>query len=62
MYKFEFDTNKSCSNSDKHGTNFTDAQELWAAPDYIQVKVKSDDEQRYSVLGVITGKNVLMNI
>jgi uncharacterized DUF497 family protein len=30
MYKFEFDTNKSCSNFNKHGGKFIDAQELWA--------------------------------
>ena len=57
MYKFEFDTNKSCSNFDKHEINFIDAQKLWVDPDYIQVKVKSEDEQRYLVVGIITGKS-----
>jgi uncharacterized DUF497 family protein len=54
MYKFEFDTNKSCTNLDKHGINFIDAQELWADPDLLQVK--SEGEQRYLVIGIIAGK------
>jgi uncharacterized DUF497 family protein len=56
MYKFEFDTNKSCTNLDKHGINFIDAQELWADPDLLQVKSKSEGEQRYLVIGIIAGK------
>lgn len=56
MYKFEFDTNKSCSNLDKHGINFNDAQELWNDPDLIQIKVISDVEQRYLVIGIIADK------
>ena len=57
MCKFQFDTNKSCSNFDKHGINFINAQELWLDPDYIQVKVKSEDEQRYLVVGIIAGRS-----
>ena len=56
MYKFDFDANKSCSNLDKHGINFIDAQELWADPDLFQVKAKSEDEQRYLVIGTIAEK------
>jgi uncharacterized DUF497 family protein len=56
MYKFEFDTNKSCTNLDKHGINFIDAQELWADPDLLQIKSKSEGEQRYLVIGIIAGK------
>ena len=56
MYKFEFDANKSCFNLDKHGINFIDAQELWADPDLFQVKAKSEDEQRYLVIGTIAEK------
>ena len=47
MYKFEFDTTKSCTNFDKHGINFNSAQELWTDPDILQVKAKSEGEQRY---------------
>lgn len=56
MYKFEFDTTKSCTNFDKHGINFIAAQELWADPDLVQVKAKSEGEQRYLVIGLIAEK------
>jgi uncharacterized DUF497 family protein len=56
MYKFEFNANKSCINLGKHGVNFIDAQELWADPDLLQVKSKSESEQRYLVIGIIAGK------
>ena len=56
MYKFEFDINKSSTNLDKHGINFIDAQELWADPDLLQVKAKSESEQRYLIIGNIAGK------
>lgn len=56
MYKFEFDTTKSCINFDKHGINFIAAQELWADPDFLQVKAKSEGEQRYLVIGLIAEK------
>ena len=56
MYKFEFDTTKSCTNFDKHGINFIAAQDLWADPDFLQVKAKSEGEQRYLVIGVVAEK------
>jgi hypothetical protein len=56
MYTFEFDTNKSSLNLDKHGINFIDAQKLWADSDLLQVKAKSEGEQRYLVIGIIAGK------
>ena len=56
MYKFEFDTITSRINFDKHGISFTDAQELWADPDIIQVKAKSEGEQRYLLIGIIAEK------
>jgi uncharacterized DUF497 family protein len=57
MYKFEFDTTKSCTNFDKHGINFITAQELWGDPDLLQVKAKSEGEQRYLVIGLIAEKH-----
>ena len=56
MYKFEFDTIKSCTNSDKHGINFIAAQELWTDPGFLQIKAKSEGEQRYLVIGIIAEK------
>ncbi len=56
MYKFEFDAHKSCTNFDKHGINFISAQVLWEDPDLLQVKAKSEGEQRYLVIGLIAEK------
>ncbi len=56
MYKFEFDKTKSRTNFDKHGINFIAAQEIWADPDLLQIKAKSDGEQRYLVIGFIPEK------
>ncbi len=57
MQTFEFDTNKSASNFDKHGINFFDAQKLWNDPDLIQIKSISDGEIRYVVIGFIPEKH-----
>jgi len=56
MYKFEFDDTKSCTNFDKHGINVIAAQELWADPDLLQIKAKSEGEQRNLVIGIIADK------
>ncbi|TYK66966.1 BrnT family toxin [Colwellia echini] len=55
-YKSLKRTNNSSTNFDKHGINFIDSQELWADPDLLQVKAKSEGEQRYLVIGTIAGK------
>ena len=56
MYRFEFNTTKRCTNFDKHGINFIAAQALWADPDILQVKAKSEGEQRFLVIGMIAEK------
>jgi len=56
MQTFEYDNNKSASNFDKHGINFEVAQKLWDDPYFIQVKAKSDGEERYLVIGTIDAK------
>jgi len=53
MAIFEFDPKKSKSNLDKHGTDFVRAQVIWDDPDFIEVQVKSEDESRYIVIGLI---------
>ena len=55
--EFEFDPKKSESNNQKHGIDFYEAQELWNDPDFIEVPVKAGDEQRYLVVGQISGKH-----
>ena len=57
MYSFEFDPSKSESNLEKHGIDFVDAQAIWRDSDFIEVQVKSGDEPRSLVLGMIGGKH-----
>ena len=51
-YKFEFDSNKSESNKQKHGIDFIEAQVLWEDPDRIEIPAKTQIEKRF----VLTGK------
>ena len=51
-YKFEFDSNKSESNKQKHGIDFIEAQALWDDPDRIEIPAKTQIEKRF----VLTGK------
>jgi uncharacterized DUF497 family protein len=57
MIEFEFDDNKSRTNLEKHGVDFVDAQKLWDDPDLLEIPVKTEDEPRFLVIGVIAGKH-----
>jgi uncharacterized DUF497 family protein len=57
MIEFEFDENKSRANLEKHGVDFVDAQKLWDDPDLLEIPVKTEDEPRFLIIGVITGKH-----
>ena len=57
MHNFEFDPDKSVSNFNKHGIDFTGAQNLWRDPGLIEVKANSDKEPRSLVVGLIGGKH-----
>jgi len=57
MVDFEYDNNKSTSNLKKHGIDFVSAQELWADSELIQVQVKSKDEPRFLIIGLIAKKH-----
>ena len=57
MHDFEFDNNKSTSNLKKHGIDFDAAQELWVDPELIELQVKSEDEPRFLVIGLIAKKH-----
>jgi len=57
MNSFEFDQGKSVSNFDKHGIDFTSAQELWNDPEFIEVLANSDEEPRSLVIGLIGEKH-----
>jgi uncharacterized DUF497 family protein len=55
MVPFEFDSEKSASNLNKHGIDFVEAQALWDDPDFIEIETKSDIESRSLVIGLIGG-------
>ena len=57
MHDFEYDNNKSTSNLKKHGIDFAAAQELWGDPELIALQVKSEDELRFLVIGIISKKH-----
>ena len=53
--KFEFDTEKSNRNKEKHGLDFHEVQALWDDPDYIEIPAKTVDELRFLVIGIGQG-------
>ncbi len=55
--EFEFDPGKSVSNKAKHGIDFQEAQALWKDLDLLEISVKTSDEERFLVVGVIDGKH-----
>ncbi len=56
MSRFEFDDDKSKANLEKHGIDFQAAQELWKDLDLLEIRAKSDDEDRFLVIGLIGAK------
>ncbi len=54
---FEFDAQKNTDNKKKHGIDFYEAQALWDDPDFIEVPVKTSDEPRFLVIGMIAGRH-----
>ena len=57
MSHFEFDDDKNKTNLKKHGIDFRAAQELWKDPDLLEFRVKSDNERRFLVIGLIGAKH-----
>ena len=57
MSVFEYDESKSLSNLEKHGIDFLAAQALWSDPDVLEIKAKSDDEERFIVIGLTQNKH-----
>jgi uncharacterized protein len=56
MKAFEFDELKSQSNLLKHGIDFIAAQELWNDAELVEIPAKTEDEPRYLIIGMISGK------
>ena len=57
MAAFEFDPAKSRANLQKHGINFVEAQRLWSDPDLLEIPARTEDEQRFLVIGKIMDKH-----
>jgi uncharacterized DUF497 family protein len=55
--EFEFDSNKSRKNKEKHDIDFVEAQALWEDPDRIEIPVATDDEPRAIVIGKIEDRH-----
>ena len=49
--KFEFDSQKSDTNAEKHGVDFSQAQELWSDPGLVVLPSRFPDEPRYLAIG-----------
>ncbi len=57
MISFEFDPAKSETNRTKHGIDFVEAQDLWHDPMLLEIPVRTDDEPRYLMIGLIDRKH-----
>jgi hypothetical protein len=55
--EFEFDESKSQSNKGKHGINFVEAQALWLDPDRLEIPARTEDEERFLLIGKRQGKH-----
>ncbi|MBK1872216.1 BrnT family toxin [Marinobacter sp. 1-3A] len=57
MDEFEFDEAKSQVNLNKRGIDFVAAQVLWKNPQLLEIRVKSEGEQRFLLIGKIGEKH-----
>ena len=54
---FEFDPEISRANKIRHGMDFYEARVFWEDPDLVEVPVKTSDEPRFIVIGMISEKH-----
>ena len=57
MLSFEFDEQKSRSNSAKHGIDFVQAQDIWNDADLVEIPALTSDEPQFLVIGRVKGKH-----
>jgi uncharacterized DUF497 family protein len=55
--KFEWDVNKTKSNSEKHGIDFETATQLWLDENRVEIEAPYPLEERYIVIGKIDQKH-----
>lgn len=51
--KFEYDNTKNEANLLKHGIDFERAQYLWRDPNALQIRAKSDTEERFALIAMM---------
>ncbi len=54
---FEYDSNKSSVNAQKHGIDFDEAKGLWQDEYLLEIALQFPDEVRYLCIGKIEGKH-----
>jgi len=54
---FDYDSNKSYSNKQKHGIDFEEAKALWNDYSAIELNVAYEGESRFAVIGIIGHKH-----
>jgi uncharacterized DUF497 family protein len=54
---FEFDSDKSDTNKQKHGIDFTKAQAQWDDIDVVEIPARTSDEPRSVVIGKIGARH-----
>ena len=54
--KYEYDSNKSLSNKQKHGIDFEDAKLLWNDDKMVEILTSYEDEERFINIGKINSK------
>ena len=57
LMEFEYDSEKSYKNKEKHGIDFTCSQTLWEDSGLITLVSRFPDECRYLAIGRIEGKH-----
>jgi len=55
--EFEYDEAKSRTNKVKHGIDFIEGQLLWEDSERVEIPAKTEDENRFVVIGLIAGKH-----
>lgn len=55
--KFEYDSNKSDANREKHGIDFDEAQQLWHDEKLLEAPLNFPEEQRFICIGKIGDKH-----
>ncbi len=54
--RFEWDAQKSITNTEKHGIDFETAKSLWLDEGRVEIEMTFPDEKRWALIGKIEGK------